>query len=175
MTTPVARVLVELADRESIRECLCRYTRGVDRLDADMVRSACWPDVVHQHLATKRNTEEFIAWSFPIMARMDQTQHYIQNVLVTLRGETADVESYYLGFHRVNEPGGKHDVMVGGRYIDRFEKRAGEWRIADRWIVTDWFRRYTDSSDWSNGMLGLGIQPGARYPEDDSYRRIRIE
>ncbi len=175
MTTTVSRVISELGDRESIRECLCRYTRGVDRLDADMIRSSCWPDVLHQHRDVKRNTEEFIAWSFPLMAKMDQTQHYIQNVLMTVRGATADVESYFLGFHRVNGPDGKFDVVAGGRYVDRFERRADEWRIAERWIVTDWFRQYADSADWSKGLLGFGAEPGGRYPDDDTYRRIRIE
>ena len=43
MTTPVSKIANELADREAIRECLYRYCRGVDRLDAKMVRSAIGP------------------------------------------------------------------------------------------------------------------------------------
>ena len=35
MTTPTSQILNELADREAIKECLYRYSRGVDRLDAD--------------------------------------------------------------------------------------------------------------------------------------------
>lgn len=176
MTTPVSRIVEELADREAIRECLYRYTRGVDRLDAEMVRSAYWPDVVDTHLEFKGNAEEFIAWAFPVMGSMDQTQHFIANVLMTIRGSSADVESYFYGFHRVNAPdGGKFDVIGAGRYVDRFEKRGEEWRIAERLVVTDWFRQYPDTADWSNGMMGMMIEPGGRYPDDESYKRIRIE
>ena len=106
MTTPTSQILNELADREAIKECLYRYSRGVDRLDADMVRSAYWPDCVDNHLSFTGNAEEFIAWSFESMRGMDQSQHFIANVLMTIRGNTADVESYFYGFHRINLPDG---------------------------------------------------------------------
>jgi ketosteroid isomerase-like protein len=175
MTTPVTKILSELADREAIRECLYRYSRGVDRLDADMVRSAYWPDAVDTHLSFKGNAEEFIAWAFPIMSTMDQTMHMIGNVLMTVRGDTADVESYFYGYHRVNMPHGKADVIGSGRYIDKFEKRGDEWRIVERLVMTDWFREYPDSADWAQGMLGMAIDIGGRKPEDPSYTRINIE
>lgn len=176
MTTSVTKIASELADREAIRECLCRYSRGVDRLDADMVRSAYWEDCIDNHLDFTGNAEEFIAWSFPIMGSMDQTMHIIGNVLMTIRGNKADVESYFYGIHRINTPdGGKADVIGAGRYVDNFEKRGDEWRIARRLVITDWFRQYPDSSDWSKGMLGIMIDPGSRFPDDDSYKLTHIE
>ena len=176
MTTPTSRILAELADREAIRECLYRYCRGVDRLDAEMVRSAYWPDCVDNHTGFTGNAEEFIAWAFPIMGTMDQTQHLIANVLMTIRGDSADVESYFYGFHRINLPDGdKNDVIGAGRYLDRFEKRGDEWRIKERLVMTDWFRHHPDSADWSQGRLGIMIEPGGRFPDDDSYRAIAID
>jgi hypothetical protein len=175
VTTPTSRILNELADREAIRECLYRYSRGVDRLDADMVRSAYWPDCVDNHMGFRGNAEEFIAWSFPIMGTMDQTMHMIGNVLTAIDGNKADVESYFYGIHRINTAeGGKSDVIGAGRYVDKFEKRGEEWRIKERIVVTDWFRQYPDSSDWSQGMLGIMVDPGGRYPEDDSYRMLNL-
>lgn len=175
MTTSVTKIAAELADREAIRECLCRYARGVDRLDADMVRSAYWPDCIDEHLSFKGNAEEFIAWSFAAMGGMDQTLHLLGNVLATIDGDSADVESYFYGIHRVPDgKGGKRDVIGAGRYVDRFEKRDDEWRIKERLVVTDWFRAYPDSADWSQGMLGIMIEPGSRYPDDESYKRIAL-
>lgn len=175
MTTPTSRILAELADREAIRECLYRYSRGVDRLDADMIRSAYWPDCTDNHMGFRGNAEQFIAWAFPIMGSMDQTMHMIANVLMTLHGETADVESYFHGIHRINTPdGGKSDVIGAGRYLDKFEKRGEEWRIMERVVVTDWFRQYPDSADWSQGMLGIPVEPGGRFPNDDSYTFLKL-
>lgn len=176
MTTKVSQVLRELADREAIKECLYRYCRGADRLDADLVRSAYWPDVVDEHMGFVGNCEEFIAWSFPIMGTMDQTQHMVSNVLMNIDGDFADVESYFYGFQRINGPDGtKFDVIAGGRYADRFEKRDDEWRIIQRHVITDWFRPYPDSADWSNGVMGMMVEPGGRFPDDESYKRITLK
>ena len=174
MTTPTSRILSELADREAIRECLYRYSRGVDRLDAEMIRSAYWPDAVDEHLEFTGSAEEFIAWSFPIMGTMDQTMHMIGNMLMRIEGDRADVESYFYGYHRVATPDGKADVIGAGRYIDNFEQRHGEWRIARRLVQTDWFRQYPDSADWQAGMLGMKIALGGRYPDDPSYERLSL-
>src|ERR1700761_3736991 len=122
MTTATKQILLELADRTAIQECLFRYCRGVDRLDKEMVRSAYWPDVVDTHLSFTGNAEEFIAWAFPAMGGMDQTMHMIANVLITFQGDTADVESYFYGYHRVAIEEQKMDVIGAGRYVDRFEK-----------------------------------------------------
>ena len=178
MTTPTSQILAELADREAIRECLYRYSRGVDRLDAEMIRSAYWPDCTDTHMAFTGNAEEFIAWSFPIMGTMDQSQHTIGNVLMTIRGNLADVESYFYGYHRVNTPEGKKDVIGAGRYIDQLEKRGEEWRIWKRLVITDWFREYPDSADWELGMMGMvgdSMPMGRRKPDDASYTRISLD
>jgi ketosteroid isomerase-like protein len=174
MTTSTSKILEELADREAIRECLYRYSRGVDRLDADMLRSAYWPDVVDTHLSFKGNAEEFIAWSFPIMRTMDQTSHMIGNVLINIDGNHADVESYFYGYQRISLEGHKADVVAGGRYIDRFEKRGDEWRIIERFVMTDWFREYADSADWTQPLLGIKVDIGRRFPDDVSYQRLKL-
>lgn len=175
MTTSVTKIIAELADREAIRECLYRYARGVDRLDADMLRSAYWPDASDTHLEFKGNVEQFIAWAFPIMRGMDQTMHMIGNVLITLHGARADVESYFYGYHRVTLKGQKMDVVGSGRYLDRFEKRGEEWRIVERLVMTDWFREYPDSANWDAGLLGQRIDIGKRSPDDPSYTMLRLD
>lgn len=175
MTTSVTRIITELADREAIRETLYRYARGIDRIDADMIRSAYWPDAVDTHLEFKGDTEAYIAWVFPQLKAMDQTMHMISNVLISLNGNAADVESYYYGYHRAEIDGRKIDVVGSGRYLDKFEKRGDEWRVAQRFVTTDWFREYPDSADWSAGMLGMHLDIGGRYPEDPSYTKLHFK
>lgn len=175
MTTSTSRIAAELADREAIRECLYRYSRGVDRLDADMLRSAYWPEAIDNHLEFRGNVEEFIAWSFPVMGAMDQTMHMIGNVLIAIDADKADVESYFYGYHRVTMEGTKRDVIGAGRYLDKFERRDDEWRIIERLVMTDWFREYPDSADWEAGLLGLKIDIGRRYPEDQSYSLLNLK
>lgn len=175
MPRTVAQFRDELADREAIRDCLYRYSRGMDRCDEDMLRSAYWEDATDDHLAFRGTREELIAWAMPIVRLMDQGQHIVANILIRLDGERADVESYFYGFHRVRgEDGVPRDAVGAGRYLDRFEKRQDEWRIARRVVVTDWFRQYEDSADWSKGFMGMHIDPGGRRPDDLSYTEYRL-
>src|SRR4051812_35769249 len=98
----VSQLKAEFADREAIRDCMYRYCRAVDRLDADLLRSVYWPDAVdHHHADFKGSVDEFIAWAFPMMKNMDQSIHIIGNILIRLDGATAKVESYFYGIQRV--------------------------------------------------------------------------
>jgi hypothetical protein len=58
-------------------------------------------------------------------------KHVTANPLVTVDGQSADVQSYFL---RVDSPGGGPAVVLAsGRYLDRFERGDdGRWRIRTR-------------------------------------------
>jgi len=160
----------ELYAREAIRDCVYRYCRGVDRCDEEMLRSAYWEDARDDHCLFVGRREELIAWVLPLLRSMAASQHTIGNVLIRLYGDHADVESYYRGHHRVHDGSKFVDSVQAGRYVDRFEKRDDEWRIARRKVIVDWFREYEDSGDWDKGPAGNPqIKPGGRFPTDYSY------
>ena len=71
-----------------------------------------------------------------------------------MRDDTsADCESYSQAYHVIDdENSGGYDLFVAGRYIDRFEKRDEEWRIAARSIIVDWFRQYPDTCQFGDKM-----------------------
>jgi ketosteroid isomerase-like protein len=165
----------EMVDREAIRDCLYRYSRGVDRCDEEMLRSVYWEDAVDDHAIFTGDREELIAWVMPLLRSMESSQHTIGNILIRLHGDRADVESYYHGYHRLNDGTKSFDSIQAGRYLDRFERRHDEWRIARRKVVVDWFREYADAGDWEAGPLGnRQIRPGGRRPEDDSYSLLDL-
>lgn len=174
MVPNVSQFMSELADREAIRDCLYRYSRGVDRCDEDMLRSVYWEDAYDDHAAFAGSREELIAWVLPMLRAMDQTMHMICNIFIRLHGAHADVESYFYGYHRVPDSAGFHDGVSSGRYIDRFERRNGEWRILRRQVVVDWFRDYPDSGDWEIGPMGQKLKPGGRHPTDVSYKLAKL-
>ncbi|MCX7865079.1 MAG: nuclear transport factor 2 family protein [Novosphingobium sp.] len=175
MAPRLSRLRNELADREAIRDCLYRYSRGVDRCDEEILRSVYWEDAIDDHCLFTGRREELIAWVMPLLRSMECSQHTIGNVLIRLHGNHAHVESYYHGYHRMNDGGRSFDSIQAGRYLDRFEKRNDEWRIAMRKVVVDWFREYDDAGDWRVGPLGNAqIKPGGRYPDDDSYTLLDL-
>jgi hypothetical protein len=152
-----------------------RYCRGVDRLDEDLLQGVYWPGAIDDHISFVGTGQDFITHCIKALSTMDQTMHLLGNILIEMEGEsTAHTETYFHAFHRLRpESGRPEDLMVGGRYVDRFEKRLDEWRIASRVVIIDWFREYSDSCDWDSKPLGLDIKPGGRKPVDRSYELMK--
>ncbi|MGE0384946.1 MAG: nuclear transport factor 2 family protein [Gammaproteobacteria bacterium] len=95
--------------------------------------------------------------------------------MIELSGSAATVESHFLAYERVRSARrGTSDVHVGGRYLDRFEKRAGEWRIIHRDVVFCWFSPLP-ASDWSQGLFGKQVPFSAKYPGDWLCARLGVQ
>jgi ketosteroid isomerase-like protein len=158
--------LAQLLDRQRITEVLHRYCRAVDRLDRDLLLSAYHPDAVDDHGSFTGTAADFAARTIGRMAEAyEATQHRLANVSIDLHGDTAWVESYVVATHVLAGNAIEH---AGARYVDRFERRDGEWRIATRVVVLDW---YTTGSRGEPSDHLSAFRPGRRDREDPSYRR----
>jgi len=163
--------LQELLDREAIRDVLVRYCRGVDRLDRELIASVYWPGAEDDHGPLFRGTaEQFIERAMSRAGLLEQTQHILGQSTFVFDGDVAHVETYAGAYHRIRREGATpYDLLVGARLLDRFEKRGGEWRVAYRKLLTDWFRELDDSADWASGFFGGPWPMGSRNADDASY------
>jgi hypothetical protein len=120
-----------LLTTEDIREVLRRYTRGLDRHDDALMASAFWPDAEINYLDNFNGpTDAFVEWGNKWHEdRYLEHQHHITNVNIDLDGDQAHVVSYVIFILRQKD---NLQAFGSGRYIDQFERRAGEWRIAVR-------------------------------------------
>ena len=147
-----------LLDREEIRRVVMDFARAVDRRDWDLMRSCFHPGARDDHGAFAGDAEDYVAWVAENLPRFaERTMHFIGNVIVELDGPgTARSESYVIGYHRyTREDGTRADWIAAGRYLDRFEKRAGAWKIADRRLVWEWVRDEPVGAEFEN----FGIDP----------------
>ncbi len=125
-----------LLDKQDIHECLARFSRGMDRFDRETYLSAFWPDAEMAAGPFVGSPAECADWAFPMHeAGQVATHHNLLNVTIDLDGDTAHVETYYLFVGRNRD---ESNWIAGGRYVDRFEKRGGEWRIALRCNAIEW-------------------------------------
>ena len=176
MGTNVKKLQTELADREAIRECIYRYCRGIDRCDFDLLRTAYWPEATEDHDPFVGSIDDFIAFSETILRSMDQTQHFVGNILIRIDKSIAYVESYVRAYHRLrSDDATPFDFVTSGRYIDRMECREGEWRILARTVARDWYRKYPDSADWDAEVFGKKFKPGKRNKDDPSYALLKLD
>lgn len=76
-------------------------------------------------------------------------------------------ETYAVAFHRYTDAeGNPTDMWAGLRYVDRFERRDGQWRIRKRVCAYDW--RRTDRVD-ADGDFASTYVRGIRSADDIVY------
>jgi hypothetical protein len=163
----------EYLDREAIRDILARYAHAIDRLDAKLLESVYWPDGIDDHGVFKGTRDEFVTWVIPVLRQsIAISQHFLGNMLIRIDGNTASVETYFQAYHRwVHDDGSQPtDVIHGGRYLDRMEKRGKEWRIKYRIAAFDYLREWPDSNNWDDNARHMRTPEhrGAHSPNDPS-------
>lgn len=166
----------ELWAEAQIRKVLLRYARGIDRLDLDLVRSCYHPDATDSHGSFDGTVDEFVIWVERVLHRYDLTMHFLGSPLIEFppapagaddTGPTvAAVETYGMAFHRAAGGPPERNLVTGFRFLDRFERRAGAWRIARRVATTEWSRIDRDTDWWP---LPDGMLQGRRDRTDPVY------
>jgi len=160
----MAHTIETLLARQDIEDVIYRYARGIDRLDFELVRSCYHSDALDDHGLFRGNIDEFIEYVKDFLPRYAVTQHFMGNMLIEVEGEQARAETYAVAYHRkeLTDGTGKDDVF-GIRYVDRFENRNGEWKIAHRVVASEW--RRVDPVPAGRIRGGVGVW-GARDKTD---------
>ncbi|HEY6532102.1 MAG TPA: nuclear transport factor 2 family protein [Acidimicrobiales bacterium] len=128
----------ELLDKQAIRELTARYSRAADRADAELMASVFHPDAVYDPGGGHAMTGETIGAQIVemLLTMMASSIHQVGGQLIEVRGDTAVGETYTSGQHVLADG---QRLRTQTRYLDRFERRDGEWRIANRQVVSEAF------------------------------------
>lgn len=143
-----------LVAHHKVRTCIVRLARGEDRRDAESVGASFWPDATVDFGIFSGSFDEYLAWVVPGSPAIAVTQHLLGQTHIELKDGAALAETHVTAYHRVDMGTEERDTVIGGRYLDRVEERDGEWRIAARTMLYDWFRDQGVSVDWSQGLMG---------------------
>lgn len=144
--------LLLLLDRQDIYDCQVRFSRGMDRFDRDLFLSAFHHDAVISAGIFVGDPVALYDWAAPMHGKGQvSTQHNLFNHSCEIDGDIAHCETYYQFVGRNRD---EANWLAGGRYIDRMERRHGEWKIAYR----------TNAIEWS-GMLPTMEIPFADLPD----------
>jgi len=139
-----------LKNRREIFDVSKTYTRGADRHDKDLVRNAFWPEATIS-FGTPMSRDEYVEWEEGALRGYAAHQHHITGQTIDVSGDTAHVESYVIYFlvprdRSADEVGPatlgramttEKTRLGSGRYIERWERRNGEWKILLREYVED--------------------------------------
>ncbi len=164
-----------LLDKQEITELVHSFARAADRHDHERMRSLYHPDAIDDHGAFfKGLAMEFIDRLPEIQAPMQILHHNITTVNIELDGDYAEGEVYVLAFHQVATDEGLVDLLIGGRYFDKYEKRGGVWKFSHRAVVADWTRYHEPSAVVLDHPMIEGSHIGRPGPTDPSYSFFRL-
>lgn len=174
--------LQKLLDRAAIADLLALYCRGVDRMDEATLRSIYHEDAIEDRGEGLfvGNAQQWVGWTLRLLPAFKATQHAIQNILIEIDGDTAYSETYFQAYHRFGKPDhqavadgtgtdipedvawpeGETEMIMGGRYLDKFSRRNGIWKISYRKMINDWCRTQPAADDWfrSNPTAYLAVR-----------------
>ena len=168
MTDDLAATVRWLKDRQQIYDLIVREARGRDRHDVELTASCYWPDGFDEH-----GPHITPAPDYPARANAGHamffaaTSHNITNHSCEIDGDTAHCETYVVGgLLSQDEATCK---IAPGRYIDRLERRGGEWRILHRRCIVD--MAIEGSAEWLTSPAIAGFLKPRWSREDISYQR----
>lgn len=142
-----------LIAKDQIREVIHDLARGTDRLDHELMVSCYWPDGYDDHNAFRGGPVEFADWVLKALGGFQATHHFLGQCRIEVDGDVAHCETY-CDAHHVSHPnadGSKSDMRMGLRYVDRFERRDGVWKIKKRVCAFDWAYYNESPPGWEFG------------------------
>jgi hypothetical protein len=151
--------LADLAARAKIMDAMALYCHATDRRNWGLMDL-----VFHDDAKWSLSSLQGGTW-----------RETLGNVLMRLDGDVAFTEAYCVAYHRIRADapvggtfggvGHEYDLIAGLRYVDRFERRNGAWKIAERHGLADW-RHCQPAAD---GVLSK-VDPIFRGTRDESDR-----
>tara|TARA_R110001592_G_scaffold23259_5_gene91390 strand:- start:8486 stop:9031 length:546 start_codon:yes stop_codon:yes gene_type:complete len=162
-------------DKQEILELINRYCQAADRHDPEALRALYHTDALDDHGAFfKGLAMDFIDKLPEIQAPMEILHHNVTTVNIEIDGDYAEGEVYILAFHKAAGPDGSIDVLIGGRYFDKYEKRDGKWKFAHRAVVADWVHIQDPSAVNLEHPFIAGSHIGRPGADDPSYTFFKL-
>ena len=163
-----------LLDKQDIYELSCQYMRALDRLDETLLVSVFFEDAWCDYGFTEGSPVEFAHFAITALTTHSANQHMVGNCLFDVDGDEAFGEVYFQAYHKIMGEAGYEDVIISGRYLDRYEKREGVWKFAYRSERVDWSRTQpTQDSyfDLATDCLRGGRQDDLVYDRENRRRK----
>lgn len=148
-----------LLDKQAITELLETYARAIDTSNEGLLRAVFHPESQHNHgfvgpssdPDSPKNDDEpgdFVGFALNYLQGFSSSHHQLGNPLIKVTGDTAQSECYFIA-HQImrakgdplapaNASNTETLIALGGRYIDKLEKRDGVWKIIHRSGNIDW-------------------------------------
>jgi ketosteroid isomerase-like protein len=129
-----------LGDRQDIVDVCVRYALALDSRDWKMLATCFTEDAVanYEGRPPARGYSAIEQTCRSALDPLAASQHLLGNHLVTVGSDEAEALCYFQAQHVRAGAGGVTQLIIAGRYEDRFVRTEQGWRIAERTLKTMW-------------------------------------
>jgi hypothetical protein len=173
MTNTAVEVLLI---KQEIAETLYLYCRAMDRIDEALTLSIWHPDGTCNYSSKSGVPDmlfrDYLTGSTKARAGFANHSHQITNILIKPEGDGARAlsEAYFTAsLQTVPKDGWVSEHLWRGRYLDRWSKRDGKWRIDHRQVVFD---SYTPHDFPADRLKDMPLDLSRRDADDPSYDHL---
>jgi len=157
-----AQALDRALSKVAIHELCMSYCRAVDRGDKELMASLFAEGATVMAGVFNGDAAEFSNFICDFVQKNSSyVFHSVANEWVEINGDEAVGEHYVIAMMCSDG----NDIMTGGRYIDRYVRRDGIWKIMERTFVMDWNR--TDPTTMQLDGMYEGLEQRGRWGKDD--------
>jgi hypothetical protein len=184
----------DMLARQNMEEVLARYARAIDRLDLELLKTVFHEDGVnHEYAGGDVNLHR---WSEHIIPQLKSlfaaTMHHITHKSISVSDDRAVSEAYFISYHLIvgsrkevvrffgEQYAQRTEALVGldtgheyigaGRYLHRWERRKGQWKISERTATLEWNHYRPATPAEAGSMLGTIVPLERRDRSDPVYR-----
>lgn len=137
-----------LLAKAEMTDVIALYCHAIDRRRWELMDGVFHGDATYSFGTIEGTWREFVGIAQALIDPLPATHHQLGQTAFEIDGDRATTETYMTATHRIpaDAPidgpfpgrGQSYQLVMAGRYIDRFERRGGQWRIAHRTGITDW-------------------------------------
>jgi hypothetical protein len=157
-------------DIQAIRTNLANHTRGIDRCDGPLLHSVYHDDAEVAYGFFDGPAHDFCGVLTDTPGGRT-TMHRTSNIWIKIVGDGHAVsESYAFVYSETETESGVNQALIGGRYLDRHERREGQWKLSHRTYVLEWNLNLPGSGTADPGFVSALTTRGTKTSEDPGTR-----
>ena len=160
--------LESLQAKQDLHELVARYCTGVDRRDRALLETLWWPEATMDFGLFAGPAVQFCELICADNPAVEISFHFTSNELFEIDGDQAIGRHYVIGASSLLVDGEATQQQMGGRYLDTYARRDGQWKFTKRLFVLDWNANQPSSAIWDKG-IGAVVARGRSDRADVSY------
>ncbi len=172
MAIDLAAAIAAIEDRQAIAANLANHSRGIDRCDAALIKSVYHPDGVVSYGMFDGPADAFADLIVRLIGTRAISLHRPCNQWIRIDGDRAVSECYVIAYLERTGEAVPYQTLVGGRYLDRHERRGGVWKLTHRLYVLDWNINRPPTGTAAPGYDGPPFNRGAQGPDDPGTKLL---